>query len=999
MQNRDSENLMRNRTLSLFGVTLLVWGLIGLNGPRAARAAELPSEEEMRAAIGSIEEAIAAYDIEGIVTLMPEGAVFDFVPVPPPLVAPDGVRAFWTQHFQSWPDYRTISERLLVEAGLVVTEHVTLGTQSGEWLGIPPTGLEIAPHPHLDIWEFTGPAVSRLTTYADLQSLLVSIGMMPTPELPPLTPSFPLPDPIGSRLDPLSTVVESQGYYNAHDLAGLAARLAADATMMVAPLGVDPLDRASFIALQELYYSSFSDLRMEVVRHLVLEEGWVLSEVLLRGFNDGPYFGAPPARRTVRVRAVVLYQVNAGGLITEMNLYWDNLTVLMQLGWFPPPLPLEEIEAVNDAFGAAMNAHHVELLVSLYAPGAVFDFVPLPVPLTQPDQIAGFLSGLFEAFPDYTVLEEERWIAGSVVVTEHTTMGNQAVEWLGMPPTGAPAVPHRHLDVWDYHGDKIAHLRTYMDSRSMLVNSGVLPKEELPVLTPSFALPEPVGSGLGSVETVMKYQKRKNALDLPGMAQLLAEDVRIYMAALDSTLDRGSAMAIHELMSLGFPDLAFAVQRTVDLGDGWVVTEGAFTGTHTGVYFGIAPAGRSIHVRAAYLYRVDSAGLIVDVRVYYDDLAWLSQMGAFPPLPPDELLARYEVIRNRVLARESDAYLTGSGDVYSYLFVPTLESVDKEGAEEFFAAIFNAWPDFTIDDGLVLAGNNVVVVEHRYFGTFLNEMLMDPFGMVPPTGQEMEIPHVDVLEFVGGELVRAWTYQDYLLQLSQLGLFPPAPPLPPLAPSFEVPAPEPGERTPRETYTAMLAAWNSRDLPAVAELMASDIDVFHGSVNARLSRAEYLALMEYFFSAFPDVQMQPWKTVDLGDGWLVVEATWRGTQTGPYLGLPATGRVGTVPVVGVFQVNDQGLLTYHHAYDDNTTILAQMGVFDPLRVSTQVTAEGVTLSWPLAASQGLVLETSAGLSGAWAPVTTPPVVEGDQYKLTVPITGDAAYFRLHTANP
>jgi len=473
----------------------------------------------------------------------------------------------------------------------------------------------------------------------------------------------------------------------------------------------------------------------------------------------------------------------------------------------------------------------------------------------------------------------------------------------------------------------------------------------------------------------------------------------VYMAPLDRTLDRGTAMAVHELILMGFPDLQVVVQRNVDLGDGWVVAEGAFTGTHTGVYFGIAPAGRSIHVRAAYLYRVDSTGLIVDARVYYDDMAVLAQMGAFPPMASEDLLAAYALIREGVLAREADAYLTGSGEVYSYQFVPTMESMGKEETEEFFAAMFEAWPDFTIDDGLVLAANNVVVVEHNYFGTFLGEMLMDPFGVVSPTGLEMEVPHVDVLEFVGGELVRASTYQDYQLQLSQLGLFPPAPVVEPGEPSFAVPAPEPGERTARATVNAMMTAWNARDLPAVAKLMASDVDAFHGSVNAQLTRSEYLALMENFLGAFPDVQIQPWKTVDLGEGWVVVEAYWRGTQTGPYLGLPATGRSSTVPVVGVFRANEEGLLTYQHLYDDNISVLAQMGFFDPLQVKTEVGPEGFALSWPLAASQGLVLETSASLTGVWEPVATVPVVDADQYKVTVEIAGEAAYFRLRTANP
>jgi len=430
---------------------------------------------------------------------MTEGAVNDYVAGPAPASSPEAIRGFFEALYAGWPDYQTVSERLLVGSGLAVTEHVTLGTHLGEWMGIPATGLGGLPLPHFDVWEFTGTKVSRLTTYVDVQSILVSIGVMPAPDLPSLEPSFALPDPVGSGLDPLGTVVELQGLYNAHDLVGLAAMLASDVKVLIAPLGADTLDRASFIGLQEHYHSSFSDLRMEVVRNVVLTEGWVLAEVWFKGFNDGPYFGLPAARRTTQVRGALLYQVDAAGLITEISVYWDNLSLLAQLGWFPPPLSAEEMETVNDTFGAGMQAHDVDLLVSLFGAGGVFDFVPMPPPMTTPDEISAFLTGLFEAFPDYTVLEEERWVSGNVVVTEHTTLGNQAVEWLGMPPTGAPAAPHKHLDVWEYQGDKIGRLTTYMDSRSMLVKSGVLPAEELPAMDPSFVLPAPEGSGLGSV--------------------------------------------------------------------------------------------------------------------------------------------------------------------------------------------------------------------------------------------------------------------------------------------------------------------------------------------------------------------------------------------------------------------------------------------------------------------------------------------------------------------
>jgi predicted ester cyclase len=69
------------------------------------------------------------------------------------------------------------------------------------------------------------------------------------------------------------------------------------------------------------------------------------------------------------------------------------------------------------------------------------------------------------------------------------------------------------------------------------------------------------------------------------------------------------------------------------------------------------------------------------------------------------------------------------------------------------------------------------------------------------------------------------------------------------------------------------------------------------------------------------------RRVDLGDGWVLTESIFTGTQTGTWLGIPPTGRTYQGLKVGqIDRFNSDGLIVYSRAYYDNLSILAQLGV-------------------------------------------------------------------------
>ena len=62
-------------------------------------------------------------------------------------------------------------------------------------------------------------------------------------------------------------------------------------------------------------------------------------EYTAQGTNDGPYFGIPATGKPAQVRLGELVRFDADGLMTDFSLYYDSLTLLMQLGLVHAPEP------------------------------------------------------------------------------------------------------------------------------------------------------------------------------------------------------------------------------------------------------------------------------------------------------------------------------------------------------------------------------------------------------------------------------------------------------------------------------------------------------------------------------------------------------------------------------------------------------------------------------------------------------------------------------------
>jgi steroid delta-isomerase-like uncharacterized protein len=83
-----------------------------------------------------------------------------------------------------------------------------------------------------------------------------------------------------------------------------------------------------------------------------------------------------------------------------------------------------------------------------------------------------------------------------------------------------------------------------------------------------------------------------------------------------------------------FPDLRFALHEEV-VDEARVATRFTLRGTHHGVWQGIPPSGRQFTLPGADLFRIEN-GQISEVRVFYDTLGLMRQLGVDSVAPAQE---------------------------------------------------------------------------------------------------------------------------------------------------------------------------------------------------------------------------------------------------------------------------------------------------------------------------------------------------------------------------
>jgi len=124
---------------------------------------------------------------------------------------------------------------------------------------------------------------------------------------------------------------------------------------------------------------------------------------------------------------------------------------------------------------------------------------------------------------------------------------------------------------------------------------------------------------------VRRYQEIYNSNDLDALREVLSEDLLTpkIMSGIPTGIE--GAKAAHQIMLAGFPDYQTVIDDLIAEGDK-VVARITMSGTNTGSFMGMPPAGKHVSFTGIYVVRIAN-GKIVEHWGEEDSVSLLQQLG------------------------------------------------------------------------------------------------------------------------------------------------------------------------------------------------------------------------------------------------------------------------------------------------------------------------------------------------------------------------------------
>lgn len=126
----------------------------------------------------------------------------------------------------------------------------------------------------------------------------------------------------------------------------------------------------------------------------------------------------------------------------------------------------------------------------------------------------------------------------------------------------------------------------------------------------------------------------------------------------------------------------------------------------------------------------------------------------------------------------------------------------------------------------------------------------------------------------------------------------------------------------RELSRDFIARLDGHDWESIDRRVAAGCTAHVGAQT--LDRAAWMHFGKAFYGAFPDGAHRVVRQVVEGDT-VVTVAEWSGTHQGDFMGIPATGRRVSFPLIVVDRFAD-GLIVEHWGQFDSAAMMRQLGV-------------------------------------------------------------------------
>ncbi len=127
-------------------------------------------------------------------------------------------------------------------------------------------------------------------------------------------------------------------------------------------------------------------------------------------------------------------------------------------------------------------------------------------------------------------------------------------------------------------------------------------------------------------------------------------------------------------------------------------------------------------------------------------------------------------------------------------------------------------------------------------------------------------------------------------------------------------------------HTVIDVIFNQQDLDRLEEFFTEDFYNHDGFPGAPTGPAAFRAYLPMMKTAFPDRILTPEFTLCDGDR-VVSRTITEGTMTGPFMGIPATGKPYRITATDTYQIRD-GKICARWGNEDSLGMMQQLGLME-----------------------------------------------------------------------
>lgn len=401
-------------------------------------------------------------------------------------------------------------------------------------------------------------------------------------------------------------------------------------------------------------------------------------------------------------------------------------------------------------------------------------------------------------------------------------------------------------------------------------------------------------------QIVTHYFNWIDAGNLDATGSLLTEDFKATASFAPVTFDKKGWRAVGENFNTAFPGMKHEILDWFADGNK-VVASGIFKATNTGPNMGNPATGNKVSLPFTTLFHLDGKGKIKMLDTKFDMKSFEGQlMAGINPHAHQEANIRKAYASLEKRDYKSFASVCDKDFIELGLSPEPIKGVWN--AVEAYKAFLNAFPDIRFDiKEIVPAGRN-----KYYLHIILSGTNTGSFMGIPPTGKKAMVEDMDIVELNDQGLCISHKSVNPNGILYAVGIMDKL---------------DPKSAAAEAAVLGIMAAADAGDTEKLVSYFSTDAKhYFNGVAN---TNEELKKRVSGFKTGFPDVK-RSLTVVASGNGTVSVQGWLTGTNTGMFMGNPASGNKIKVSALGVYKFNEMGKVTEAWVELDQAAMLQQL---------------------------------------------------------------------------